>query len=170
MTKKEARNYARKVIKTLKVKDKEKRALELIALLKTNKQFMSAKKVALYHPLDHEVNLLKLMELFPGKTFYFPKTKKYYMDFREVNNLSTLREGKFNLKEPSKDAKVETEIDVYLVPCLLTADNYRIGHGAGYYDRYFKRLDGYKIGIVFKELKNLNVKVDEHDIPMDIIL
>lgn len=170
MNKKEARIYARKIIKTLSVRNREIRALELIELLKVNNEFLNAKKVALFHPLDHEVNLLKLMELFPEKRYYFPKTKSRYMDFRKVSNLSKLIAGKFGLKEPSESAKVEKEIDVYLVPCLAASGNYRIGHGAGYYDRYFKRLNGYKIGIVFKELKDLNVLIDNHDIPMDLIL
>lgn len=167
MTKKEARVYAKKIIKKV---DKKARALELIDLLKVNEEFLKAKKVALYHPLDHEVDLLSLMEMFKDKKFYFPKTKKDYMDFREVNDLSLLIDGKFNLKEPNINALVEDEIDVYLVPCLASNKNFRIGHGAGYYDRYFKRRKGYKIGIVFKELKDLNVKVDFYDIPMDIIL
>lgn len=167
MTKKEARLYAKKLIKNI---NKEARSLEVINLLKTNQEFLNAKKVAIYHPLDHEVDLLPLMKMFKEKKFYFPKTQKDYMDFKEVNDLSLLIEGKFKLKEPDINALTEDDIDVYLVPCLATYKTFRIGHGAGYYDRYFKRRDGYKIGIVFKELKNLNVKVDNHDIPMDIIL
>lgn len=170
MTKKEVRKQARKTIKKMTKKDKEKRALEVIGLLKENDVFSRAKKVAIYYPLKHEINLLGLLEMYPDKKFYFPKTNKGFMDFRKVNDLTTLVDGKFDLKEPNENAIVETLIDVYLVPCMATYKNYRIGHGAGYYDKYFKRLDGYKIGIVFKELKDLKIDVEKHDIPMDIIL
>lgn len=167
MSKKQARLYAKKLIKNI---DKQARALEILDLLKNNEEFVKAKKVALYHPLDHEVDLLSLMDIYKDKKFYFPKTKKDYMDFREVNDLKLLIAGKFNLKEPNINTTVEDNIDVYLVPCLASSKNFRIGHGAGYYDRYFKSKKGYKIGIVFKELKDLNVIVDNYDIPMDIIL
>ena len=166
----EVRNYAQKKVKELSEKVKEKRTFEIIELLKKNKAFLNAQKVGLYYPLKDEVNILKIMEIFKDKKYYFPKIKNENMDFRKVNDSTSLVIGKFNIKEPTSSMEIEEEIDVYLIPCLATSGNYRIGHGKGYYDRYFKRLKGYKIGIVFSELKDLNVKIDEYDIPMDIIL
>lgn len=169
-SKKEARLFARKIVNNLTPLDKEKRADEIINLLKENKEFQAAEKVGIYYPLKHEINLLILKDLYPKKKFYFPRTKNKEMDFCEVTNLDELVLGKFNLLEPKKDKEVTVNIDVYLVPCIATTDNYRIGHGAGFYDLYFKREKGYKIGIVFKELKNLNIEINHYDIPMDIIL
>lgn len=168
--KEEVRTHAKKTIKNLTTEERKKRQEEIILLLKKNKEFLRAKKVGIYYPLDHEVDLLILKELYPEKEFYFPRTKKYDMDFCLVNDLSELVFGKFNLKEPNNQALIGLDLDVYLVPCLASFNNYRIGHGAGYYDIYFKREKGYKIGIVFQELKDQKVIINNYDIPMDIIL
>lgn len=170
MNKKEARKYVKQ---TLKKMSKEKRLLreeELLEKLSNHKQFLQAKKIGIYYPLKHEINLLVLMKLFPNKEYYFPKTKSQDMDFRKIVYLDQLVDGKFDLKEPSFNEPVEENIDVYLVPCLGAYKNYRLGHGAGYYDRYFAREKGYKIGITYEEFKDLNITVDSHDIPMDEIL
>lgn len=166
----EARKFAFDLIKGLKEENRQRRKEEIIELLKTNKKFLEAKKVALYYPLAHEVNLLEIMDLFPLKQYYFPRTEKILMEFKLVTDLNDLVEGNFSLKEPSKSLLTENDIDVYLVPCLISTKRYRIGHGAGYYDRYFTDNDGYKIGVVYKELKDLNVSVNEFDVPLDLIL
>lgn len=170
MNKQEARIKAKQLIKELTPSERQIIEGIKIKLISENKEFLKAKKVGLYHPLNHEINLLKLMDLFKDKKFYFPKTNHPIMDFRLVTNLSDLVDGKFNLKEPSEDALIEQNIDVYIVPCLATHKTYRIGHGAGYYDRYFSVYKGYKIGIVHEPLKDLEISVDDYDIPMDKII
>ena len=42
--------------------------------------------------------------------------------------------------------------------------------GAGFYDNYFQDHQGHKIGIVHQLLKDLNVEMNEFDIPMDVII
>lgn len=169
-SKQEARLFAKKTIKELTYAEKEKRQREIFTLLKENKQFLLAKTVGIYYPLVHEIDLLQLKEIYPEKKFYFPRTKKRDMNFCLVEDLADLVKGRFNLKEPNNEAIIGFDLDLYLVPCLATFNNYRLGHGAGYYDMYFSREKGYKVGIVFKELKDLNIEINTHDIPMDIIL
>lgn len=170
MSKKETRKKAKEIITNLSSETRRKIEADKIKLISENKEFLKAKKVGIYHPLDHEINLLKLMTLFKDKSFYFPKTNYPNMDFRLVTNLSDLIGGKFNLKEPDDNAIITEDIDVYLVPCLATNKNFRLGHGAGYYDRYFSTFKGYKIGIVHSDLKDMNFSVNDHDIPMDEII
>ena len=116
MTKKEARQYAFKKLNNISLEKRLKREEEIVNLLSNNKEFIEAKKVAIYYPLNHEINLLKLRELYPDKKYYFPKAKATEMDFRKVVSLDELISGKFNLKEPSLNAEIEVNIDVYLVP------------------------------------------------------
>ncbi len=170
MDKNKARKIARDFFANLKEQDLIKRKQEIIKFLKINPQFITAKKVGIYYPLIGEIDLTSLLVLYPEKQFYFPKTENKDLTFREVNDLKELQLGKFGLKEPTLLHKKEQFIDLYLVPCVATTKNYRIGHGAGYYDRYFKNHFGYKIGIVHQAMKNLDVDVEVHDIAMDEIL
>lgn len=167
MNKKDARLIFKQKVETL---DKEKREKELIEIIINNQKFLQAEKIGLYYPLKYELNLLVLLEIFPTKRFYFPKTEKHLMTFRFIDNLNKLKKGKFDLFEPQDSNEIEENIEVYLVPCLMTNKNYRLGHGAGYYDRYFNEKKGYKMGIVFNEFKDINFTVENYDVPMDVIL
>ncbi|MGI6360337.1 MAG: 5-formyltetrahydrofolate cyclo-ligase [Acholeplasmatales bacterium] len=143
---------------------------EILEYIIHDERFLSAQKIALYYPIKKEINLLSLMVVFPSKEYFFPRMEGNTLSFRKVNNLSELEDAKFNLKEPKNNALVEENIDLYFVPCLLTSGNFRIGYGKGYYDNYFKNHQGFKVGIVHKELKNVSAKIDSHDVPMDFII
>lgn len=147
-----------------------KRNKEILEYIINDERFLRSQKIALYYPIKKEINLLSLMVIFPNKEYFFPRMEGNTLSFRKVNNLLELEDAKFNLKEPKKDALSEENIDIYFVPCLLTSENYRIGYGKGYYDNYFKNHQGFKVGIVHQELKNVLAKIDNHDIPMDLII
>jgi len=167
----QARRLAKDLKKVITSADILNRQKEILTFLMTYEPFLNAEKVGLYHPIENEVNLLILMHLYPDKTFYFPRTEKdHQLTFRVVSDLSKLVKGKFGLREPDKNTPVEENIDCYLVPCVATSGLYRIGHGAGFYDNYFQDHQGHKIGIVHQLLKDLNVEMNEFDIPMDVII
>ncbi len=147
-----------------------KRNKEILEYIINDERFLRSQKIALYYPIKKEINLLSLMVIFPNKEYFFPRMEGNTLSFRKVNDLLELEDAKFNLKEPKKDALIEENIDIYFVPCLLTSENYRIGYGKGYYDNYFKNHQGFKVGIVHQELKNVLAKIDNHDIPMDLII
>ncbi|HHW48021.1 MAG TPA: 5-formyltetrahydrofolate cyclo-ligase [Clostridiaceae bacterium] len=65
------------------------------------------------------------------------------------------------------------EIDIVLVPGVAFSEGrYRIGYGAGYYDRFLKkvRTDCIKIGIAFEFQVLKSIPVEEHDVPLDMII
>lgn len=87
-----------------------------------------------------------------------------------------LQKGSYGILEPKSDSivKVEpAEIDLVIVPgVVFDRQKYRIGFGAGYYDRFLKKVgkDCVKIGIAFEFQMVERVPRLEHDIPMDIIV
>lgn len=143
---------------------------EVLEYIINDERFLNSKKIALYYPIKKEINLLSLMVLFPNKEYFFPRMEGNTLSFRKVTDILELEDAKFNLKEPKKTSKIEENIDIYYVPCLLTSGEFRIGYGKGFYDNYFKNHQGFKVGIVHKKLKNIHAKIDEHDIPMDYII
>ncbi|MCK9234463.1 MAG: 5-formyltetrahydrofolate cyclo-ligase [Acholeplasmatales bacterium] len=170
MTKKRARTFFKEQYPMITKEEKQTRQKQLLTLISNLKEFQEALKVALYYPLYYEIDLTDLMEKFSEKQFYFPKVVKDSLNFYLVKDVNLLKPSVFGLKEPSESFLLEREIDLYLVPCLASSDNYRLGHGKGYYDKYFHQYKGYKVGIVYLRFKNLDITIDSHDIPMDVIL
>lgn len=170
MDKNQARKMAYSHYKEMDELTYLERMKEILESITSFEPFIQAKKVGIYYPIKKEINLLSLMHLYPKKIFYFPRLEGKTLSFRQISDIENLEGSKFGTRQPKKDAVIEKEIDVYFVPCVLTSGLYRIGHGKGYYDYYFKEHQGLKVGIVHKALKNKDVKVNEFDIPMDIIL
>ncbi len=126
--------------------------------------------IGIYYPLPGEINVLKLLELYPNKTFCFPKTENEIAFYKE-NDLNKFAPAKFNVYEPITNNFIKRdEIDGFIIPSVgITKDNKRIGYGKGYYDRYLEGYKGLKIGVIYKELNNVDILGDSYDISFDMI-
>ena len=73
----------------------------------------------------------------------------------------------FGLMEPASDLAVEkSEIDLIHVPGVVFNDEgYRIGYGAGYYDRYLSDFEGETVSTVYPCQKH-DFQPDSYDIPV----
>lgn len=94
------------------------------------------------------------------------------MDARPVTSLDSLKISNYGIPEPSGELSVipADEIDLILVPGLsFDLSGYRIGHGAGYYDRYLSDFKGHTIGLCFESRLSLSVPRDEYDLPVEFI-
>jgi len=59
---------------------------------------------------------------------------------------------------------------VVVVPMLaFDENNYRLGYGGGYYDRYLKNSASKKIGLAFDE-QMATLVVESFDVPLDVII
>ena len=127
--------------------------------------------IGIYYPLKGEINLLSLLDKYKDKVFCFPKTSDEITFYAE-NDLSNFSEAKFHVMEPNSKAFVERDrIECFLIPCVgITKDRQRIGYGKGYYDRYLEGYEGLKIGIIYKELNNIDFKCDSDDLTLALII
>lgn len=95
------------------------------------------------------------------------------MDARLYTGETQLVPGAFGIMEPSTDEPVVSpeEIDLAVVPCV-TCDRElrRLGHGAGYYDRFFQEFKGTKIALCLEEMLLDEVVTEEHDVRMDMVI
>ena len=170
MDKKALRKKAYKYFKEMSDDIYLARTKEILTYIMNDERFLKAEKIGIYYPIKKEINLLILMQLYPEKSFYFPRLEGKTLSFRQITQIDELEPAKFNTRQPKKHHEIETNIDIYYVPCVLTYKNYRIGHGKGYYDHYFKDHSGYKVGIVHEALKDVEADIDIFDIPMDYII
>jgi len=143
--------------------------------LKNTPEYRTAGVIAFYASLPDEVSTVGMIQsaFADGKTVCLPKIGGGEMQFYVVTPQTKFTSGAFGILEPADgDLIFPAQIDLIIVP-LLAADkeNYRLGFGGGYYDRYLKQFQGDTIGICFKEqLSPVPLPHEAHDIPLKKIL
>ena len=128
------------------------------------------KNIGIYYPIGKEINILSIMDIYPDKNFYLPITNEE-ISFVKYNKGDALYDGLFNTKEPKGTIVDRSNIDCFIIPCLaISKSKKRLGYGKGYYDRYLSNYNGIKIGVIYKELNNLDFIDDDFDVVLNIII
>lgn len=122
------------------------RSSAIVARLLELPEVVQARRVALFFPIEerHEVDLRALHQQLQarGQSTWYPAidADTRVMTFRRVVDTAELEERGLGFAEPAPDAEEASELDVVVVPCLAIDDRgYRIGYGAGFYDRCLPR-------------------------------
>lgn len=132
--------------------------------LRQKDYYINSQNIMLYYPLKNEIDLLELLN--DDKNFYFPKVdgdKLLVCPYCQEFKCSDLK-----IMEPCS-APVDTNIlDLVVVPALmLDLQNYRLGYGGGFYDRFLaKNPDITTVSLIPKELYTEKLPHDEFDIPV----
>lgn len=126
-----------------------------------------------YMAMPNEVQLATLLQVcWQNYLCAVPITKaKGIMDFYVVDARSNFQKGTYGILEPQHAELLTRSLDVILVPMVgFDEQLHRIGHGAGYYDRYLAEKDCMKIGIAFACQRCDTIVPQPHDIDMDMII
>ncbi len=87
-----------------------------------------------------------------------------------------LSPGVFDILEPIEELQKDDSanyLDLIVVPGLIfSKQGYRIGYGGGYYDMFLNETEPEvkKVGIVFSRFIVNELPVDDHDLPVDLII
>ena len=134
--------------------------------------------VALYHPINSEINPLSLIEYLDikNKTICLPMVvnKKQPLIFKPWRPGEEMFIGHYGISVPDNDQIVTPD----LVICPLLAydsKGMRLGYGGGFYDRTIRFLRRNKqtkyIGLAFSEQKSYHdLPSEDHDVPLDAVL
>lgn len=104
-----------------------------------------------------------------------PKTKEM-IPSELLNPEIELEKTKFGVLEPKKQYIRERNpniLDLIIVPCVaFSLQGYRIGYGAGYYDRFFSSLENPipSVGLAFDLQIIDSFPSEPHDLKVDFIL
>ena len=136
--------------------------------------FGEAVSVMLYRSARSEVITdylwQKCMEA--GKICLFPKCiSKTEMIAVKADSDGDFQKGRYGIFEPISDVPYPKEqIDLIIVPGLgFDKRKYRIGYGAGYYDRYLSDYSGITVGLCREELLTESVLPDVYDVKLSFI-
>lgn len=95
------------------------------------------------------------------------------MEAVQITSWEDLQEGTYGILEPQKGLPV---IDAYklamaVIPCVAAdRHGHRLGHGAGYYDRWLQGQTMYKYCLCYGELLLPEVPTDPYDVIMDRVI
>ena len=94
------------------------------------------------------------------------------MRFHEIMDPDRFALSAMKIREPQGGRLIRPQaLDVILVPLVaFDAQCRRLGHGAGYYDRYLAQTDALRIGVGFACQKVDAIYALPHDIAMDLIV
>ena len=165
-TKQELRIWAKEKRKT---RDKSIDKI-LVTKLKNTKEYKSATNILLYYPLPHEIDLSALLED-REKKFYLPKIENDNLLCCPYKSGDELCLSCFKTSEPLSLPVKKTEIELAIIPALCAdKNNYRLGYGGGFYDRFLKDFEGVKIACLPLDLIVETVFPEEFDISLDLVV
>ncbi len=142
--------------------------------LEESKEFKKSKKILLYFPIKNEVNILPLIKKYiKTKSILLPKINENCLDIFEIETLTDLQKGTFNIPEPHKDCKKISfeNIDLVIVPGIaFDINKHRIGFGKGFYDSILVKIKCPKIALAYDFQIIENIEGENHDQKVDIIM
>jgi len=171
-TKKEYRDFAKKLRAEL---DIEKISFEICENIKNQDFYKKSKNILGFYPFNSEISLVELYKD-DSKNWFLPSveisTKKLFIHPYKYGD--KLVENKYKTLEPQTPKENSFEkIELVFIPALMANKNgYRLGYGAGYYDRFLPSLKDFciKTSPLPEELFTENLPSDDFDIPVNIII
>jgi 5-formyltetrahydrofolate cyclo-ligase len=97
------------------------------------------------------------------------------MEARVIKSFDDLVPGAYGIPEPSADTEMMLPeyVDLIILPCI-SCDRQcnRIGHGAGYYDKYLSKVrsDCFTLAMCYEEILADEIPTEPHDRPVDAVV
>ena len=133
-------------------------------------QYTEANSLFVYRSMEKEPSTEHIIRraLADGKRVYLPKcAKRRDMLAVRIHGLEDLVPGALGIMEPadSSETAAAAELDLILVPCVsASADGMRLGHGAGYYDRFLSGHSGRAVCLCFRRMLCSEIPMDSDDV------
>lgn len=142
-------------------------------------EYVEATTVLTYVSVSSEVSTRMFIEcaLRDGKTVAVPRCLPgHCLEFVAITSLDQLVAAPFNLLEPPKGlsalAEVQMSNAICIVPALLVdTKGYRLGYGAGFYDRFLSTYPGKKICLAYQQsLSRTTLPHTAFDVAVDVVI
>ena len=137
-----------------------------------SEEYRAAKSVFVYVSVGNEppTDLIIRAALRDGKRVYVPKcVSAHTMEAARLYDPEDLEPGAHGIPEPREITETASpaELDLVVVPCVAASpDGRRLGHGAGYYDRFLKDGAERAVCLCFREMLRGDIPTEGHDAVM----
>ncbi|MDO4972744.1 MAG: 5-formyltetrahydrofolate cyclo-ligase [Eubacteriales bacterium] len=172
-TKAEQKKQALAARRALSAEERKAHSAAICERLLTLAELRTAGTILSYRAMPDEADPAALERVLPARFVYPRCLGGGVMEARQPTG--PWKPGLFGIEEPDPACSVlvrPEEIDAVLVPCVAFDESGgRLGHGAGYYDRYLARCPrAARICLAFKAQRLDRVVTEAHDLPMDWIV
>lgn len=138
-------------------------------------RFVEAQTVLLYWSMDDEVQTHDFVaRWYQQKRILLPCVDGDDLRLRTYSGADSMVAGEqFGIGEPTGEEFVDYDhIDLIIVPGVAFDRNgNRMGRGRGFYDRLLRQTPrAYKIGVAFNFQMRVQIPIEAHDIPMDMVV
>ena len=128
----------------------------------------------LHTPKEPATDRIVARALAEGKAVYVPKCiGKHEMLAVRIYDVTDLEPGAYGIPEPRccEETITADEADLILTPCLSASpDGKRLGHGAGYYDRFLAGNSEKTVCLCFGKMLCPDIPVTELDVRMSEVI
>lgn len=172
MDKKEIRKRIKDMKDLLLETEKIEEADRVFERLEQTAAFIMAKHILMYHSLPDELPTRKFLKKWNGsKKFYLPRVNGVNLEILPYDE-SRLELGAFHIEEPvGNDIIPDEMIELIVVPAVAyDRRGNRLGRGKGFYDRLLSTTKATKVGVAFEFQIIDDVPVENHDVPMDMVI
>ena len=141
----------------------------------TSEAWRDARTVFAYVSMRQEPDTRALLSdaLKAGKALYVPLCRADgTMEAVRIRSTAELKPGLRGIPEPPADAERlgDGGADLAIVPCVsATRDGKRLGHGAGYYDRFLASHPCWTLCLCYEMLLSEELPTDGYDVSMDAV-
>ena len=191
--KREARQRAREIRDGMTPAEIAEASRQITQKVLALPQFREARVIMSYVSMEREPDTREILRaaMAAGKRVLIPRClDREHMEAVPFEGFEKLRPGRMGILEPADDRnkvgggkKDEADLaegateertlepELILVPCVAaTRDGKRLGHGAGYYDRFLAGRPGKRVCLCFGKLLMDDLPVGERDERMDLVI
>ena len=174
MTKDQQRRIALSARRALSIPERKRANAAICESLLTLPQVRDAETILTYRAMTDEVSLETLNAALAaqGKRLAYPVSLPHGR--MEAWAPGSWRQGAYGIWEPERETSrlVPPErVDLVLVPCVaFDARRSRLGHGAGYYDRYLSQCRAFTVCVAYEAQKLDAVVCDAYDRRPDLVV
>lgn len=136
--------------------------------------FNSAKTIMVYWSINDEVYTHDfILKWFKKKQIILPCIKDDNLELKVFSGIDDMECANcFGIQEPINENFTDiSSIELIIIPGVaFDKQNSRLGRGKGYYDRFLRNTNAYKIGVCFNFQILENIPIDEFDVKMDEVI
>lgn len=172
MEKHEIRRKIKAMRQMLSEAEKISAAEQVFERLEKCAAFLLADRILMYHSLPDELPTRRFLDKWHDKKrFYLPRVNGVNLEILPYDE-SRLELGAFHIEEPTGDNETDpNEIELIVVPAVAyDRRGNRLGRGKGFYDRLLAETKATRIGVGYEFQILDELPVEEHDVPMDMVI